>query len=128
MRMIVIAAVLVAGCASATARTPSPNPRIAHFEQESRKIEERENRCIGATVTPSDREIANVPTTPGATADSQTNKLADERDRRLLECRANADRERAELSARERAAYQDRVQEQHDRNSLMMTLITSRPR
>ena len=25
---------------------------LAHFEQESRKIAQRENRCIGGTVTP----------------------------------------------------------------------------
>jgi hypothetical protein len=99
---------------------------LAHFEQESRKIAQRENRCIGGTVTPRDSGIANVATTPGATADAQTN--AGERDRRLLECRAKADHERAELSARERADYQEHAQGQHDRNSLMMILITSRPR
>jgi hypothetical protein len=40
---------------------------------------------------------------------------------------ANADRERDELSARKRAVYQDRAQEERDRNSLMMILTTSRP-
>ena len=126
MKMLAIAAVLAAGCASATARPPTRDSRIAHFEQESRKIAQHENRCIDGTVTPRDRGIANVATTPGATADPQTN--AGERDRRLLECRANADHEGAELSARERADDQERAQEQHDRNSLMMILITSGPR
>jgi hypothetical protein len=110
-----------------TEKSPADSvPPLAHFEQESRKIAQRENRCIGGTLTPRDSVIANVATNPGATANPQTN--AGERERRLLECRANADHQRGELSARERADYQERAQEQHDRNSLMMILITSRPR
>jgi len=128
MRMLALAAVLVAGCASTPARTTGPDGRITRFEQESRKIEERENQCIGGTVTPGDHGIANVATTPTGSTDLQMKKPAGEPAHRLFECRANADRERAELSARERADYQERTQEEHDRNSLMMILITSGPR
>ena len=125
MRMLVLIAVLAAGCASTTAGTPRPNPRIAHFEQENRKITESENQCIGGTVTADNHGIADAATTPGASADLQAKKSAGERDRRLFECKAKADRERAELSARERADYQGRALEERDRNSLMMILTTS---
>jgi hypothetical protein len=125
MRMLVLAAILVTGCASTTDKTPGLDPGIAHFEQESRKIDERENQCIGGAVTPGNHEIADVATTPGASADLQAKKSAGERERRLFECRAKANRERAELSARERADYQERALEERDRNSLMMILTTS---
>jgi hypothetical protein len=127
MRMLVLAAVLVTGCASTTDKTPGPDPRIAHFEQESREINERENQCISGAVTQGNHEIADVTTTPGASANLQAEKSADERERRVFECRAKADRERAELSARERANYQERAQEERDHNSLMMILTTSTP-
>ena len=127
MKMLVLAAVLITGCASTTDKMPGPDPRIAHFEQESREINARENQCISGAVTPGNHEIADVTTTPGATGNLQAEKSADERERRLLECRARADRERAELSARERANYQERALEERDHNSLMMILTTSTP-
>jgi hypothetical protein len=127
MRMLALAAVLVAGCATTKAPAPGPDARISQFEHQSQKIDESENRCITETVSSSKHQIASMAASSGAFADQQTQKLGAERDRRLLECRANADREREELSERERAVYQDRAQEEHDRNSLMMILTTSRP-
>jgi hypothetical protein len=128
MRMLVLAAILITGCASTTDKAPGLDPGIAHFEQESRKIDERENQCISGAATPGNHKIADAATTAGASADLQAKRFADERERRLFECRAKADRERAELSARERADYQERALEERDRNSLMMILTTSTPR
>jgi hypothetical protein len=126
--MLVLAAVLVSGCAfTTTAGTLGADRRIIHFEQESREIDKRENRCISGTATPGSHGTTDVATATGASADLQTKKPASERDRRLFECRANADRERAELSARERADYQERVEEKRDRDSLMMIKVTSGP-
>jgi hypothetical protein len=126
MRILVIAAALLAGCSTTRAMPPGPDPRIVRFEQEIRKIDEGENRCVSEAVKSSDRQIASIGASSSASADQQTQKLAAQRDRRLLECRADADREREELTARERADYQDRAQEERDRSSLMMILTTSR--
>jgi hypothetical protein len=125
MRILVIAAALLAGCSTTRAMPPGPE-RIVRFEQEIRKIDEGENRCVSEAVKSSDRQIASIGASSSASADQQTQKLAAQRDRRLLECRADADREREELTARERADYQDRAQEERYRSSLTMILTTSR--
>jgi hypothetical protein len=122
-----IAALLVVGCTSATAGTPIPDPSAARFEQESCKIDEREKHCLSATVTSNDRAVPRAATPQGASTVPKTQELLAERDRRVLACGANADRERKELSASETAAYQDRAQEERDRNSLILMLTTTRP-
>jgi hypothetical protein len=127
MRVLVIAAALLAGCASTRTRPPGPDPRIARLEQDIQKIDESENRCISEAVTSSDRQIESTGAGTGAFADHQTQKLADDRDGRVFECRVKAEREREDLTARERADYETHVQEEHDRNSLMTILTTSRP-
>jgi hypothetical protein len=127
VRMLVIAVVLLPGCASMSGRSSGAYPRITHFEQESQKIEERENRCVREAATPVDQKITNAETTPGTSSYLQANESSVKLQHRLFECRASADRERAELSARERADYQERGQEERDQNSLMMILISSRP-
>jgi hypothetical protein len=45
----------------------------------------------------------------------------------ILDCETIADREKARLSARERAEYEDEAQQAHDGASVMMILTTSRP-
>jgi hypothetical protein len=50
-----------------------------------------------------------------------------ERDRDLSECRARADGQNAEISARERDEYALQAQQERDRASLMEILTTSRP-
>jgi hypothetical protein len=127
LRVLAVAVVLADGCASTTARTPGQNPRIAEFEQQSQEIDENENRCISEAATTIDRQIASLAAGTGTSDNPQTQKLAVERDRKMFECRAKADREREELSAQVRADYQARAQEQRDLESLMMILTTSRP-
>jgi hypothetical protein len=128
MRMLALAVILVAGCAATKGATPSPDPRFLRFEQQSQKIDESENRCISETVRSSNRQLANMTASAPALVTQQTKELAAERDHKLLECRAKADRERDELTATERADYQNRVQQQRDNNFLMTILTTSAPR
>ena len=123
---IMIAALSVAGCASTAAGTPTPDPSAVRFEQESRKIDEREKQCLSAMVTSNDRQIPEGATALRASTTPKTQELLAERDRRVLACSAKADRERQELSASETAAYQDRAQEERDRNSLILMLTTTR--
>ena len=62
----------------------------------------------------------------GVSTSPKTQELLAERDHRALACGANADRERQDLSARETAAYQERAQEERDRESLILMLTTTR--
>lgn len=126
MRYVALVVLLLAGCATTGGLAPSPDPRIAYFERENQKINESESRCISAAMTSSDHEKANIAVSPGAYTE-QTKQPAGERDRRLDECKANAEREREGLSARERTDYQAGAQEERDHSSLIMILTTSRP-
>jgi hypothetical protein len=128
MRMLTLAVVLVAGCATTRGATPSPDPGFSRFEQQSQKIDESENRCISETLTSSNRQLANMTASTPALVTQQTKELTAERGHKLLECKAKADRERNELDASERVDYRLRAQEAHDNSSLMQILTTSVPR
>jgi hypothetical protein len=128
MRMLTLAVVLVAGCATTRGATPSPNLRFSRFEQQNQEIDESENRCISETVRSSNRQLASMTASNPALVTQQTKELAAERDQRLSECRAKAYRQREELITSERADYRDRAQEERDNNSLMTILTTSVPR
>jgi len=118
---------LLAGCATSRVLAPGPDPRIAYIERANQEINESENRCIGEVMTSNEHQVASTAASPGAFLDLQTQQSVGERDRRLNECRANAERERERLSARDRSNYQDAAHDERDRNSLMMILTTSRP-
>jgi len=128
MRLLAFAAVVIVGCSTGTAMRSGPNPRLARLEQESQKIDQGEKRCVYETVIWSNRQIAQIAVTPDAFTDLEMETVTSERDRGLFECKANADRERDELSSRERAEYQTLAPEERARTALMMTLTTSSPR
>jgi hypothetical protein len=123
MKTLAIAAALIAGCASAGVLGSDPDPRVARFEQESKKIDQGEDRCISEAAASSQNQGTNLP--EGISAEEQTERHTRERDREQLECGAKADREREQLSERERAEYQDRAQEERDRSSFMAILTSS---
>jgi hypothetical protein len=125
VKLVALALLLLAGCGTTRDLAPGPDPRIAHFEEENQTINESENRCISETLASGNGQMASIAASPDAFVGQQTHKLAAKHDRRLSECRANADRERKDLSVRERAYYQDGAQEERDRNSLMMIFTTS---
>lgn len=126
MKQVAFALLLLAACASTRVPVPGPDPRIAYFERANQKINESENRCISESMMSNEDQIASISAGPGASLDLQTQQRVSERDQGLNECRANAERERERLSARERSDYQDAAQDERDRNSLMMILTTSR--
>ena len=86
-----------------------------------------ENRCINEAETSIDGQTVSLGAAFATSDNSKRQKLAAVRDRKVLECKAKATRDRDELSARARAAYQDNAQEKRDQESLMMILITSKP-
>lgn len=106
-RLALVAIVVLTGCAAAKTPPAGTDPKITSLEKEKHIIAVREQQCIDNTLT----------------------QLAEkERDRQLAECRARADGENAEISARERNEYDLQRQQERDWTTLMMMLTTSRLR
>ena len=123
-----VAIVLLAGCAVTNTQTPGADPKITSLEDERRTMAEREQQCIDNTLKHGRDEMAHVAATSDASVESLIQRAKNERDRELSECRAKADGENAEISARERDEYALQAQQERDRASLMMILTTTRPR
>ena len=127
-KLALVAIILLAGCAATNTRTVSSDPRLTQLEEKSRIIAAREKQCIDKTLTRSRDEMAGTTATPDASVQLQIQKEGRERDRELLECRARADQENAEIYAHERDEYELQAQQEHHQAALMMILTTSRPR
>jgi hypothetical protein len=125
VKRVALAVLLVAGCASMRGLTPGQAQRLADFDREDQIINERENRCISQALKSNDRPRTGA--RPGDSNDLQKQISEPDGNRRLLACITTADRAREKLSERERAIYAYHLQEEQDRDSLMMILITSRP-
>jgi hypothetical protein len=123
-----IAIFVLAGCAAANTQTPSPDPKITSLEEQRQIITEREQQCIENTLKHSRDVMAHMAATSDASVEVLIQRARNERDRELSECRAKADGENAEISARERDEYALQTQQERDRASLMMILTTTRPR
>lgn len=95
--------------------------------KESQEISEREHQCIDAAVTRSNGQLARITpaSDPGSNAGVRRQRVSNDRERELAKCKATADREQDELSARERAEYQRQAEEERSRSSLMSILTTS---
>lgn len=124
LKRVTLAVLLLTGCTSTRGLAPGQDPRLAYFQRENQKIDERENRCIGEVLASSKQGIPPIATASGDSKDQQAEQVARGRAKGLDACRTNAAREREELSERERANYQDNAQEERDRKSLMMTLTS----
>jgi hypothetical protein len=127
VRILVLTAVLIFGCSTTNDPTGAS---LTKFRQESQKISEREQQCINATVIRSNDQIARIAATgdPDPHTGLQTQMVTNDRDRELSECKANAEREEEQLSARERAEYRSQANDERERNALMPILTTSLPR
>jgi hypothetical protein len=121
-------AVLAAGCAATKPPTPETYAKRVKTQNRSQEISEREQHCINEAIVRSNDQIARIDATPNALTALRTQQAKDDRDREVSRCTANADREKAQLSARERTEYESEAQQEHDRAALMMILTTSRPR
>jgi hypothetical protein len=117
--------ILLAGCAASNPSTDA-HARSIKFQLQSEDISDREQQCIKDAVSRS-----NDPATQRAQPDASAGQVAQQsganEDHEISRCKDAAQRDQAELSARERSAYQDEAQQQRDRASLTAILITSRP-
>jgi hypothetical protein len=121
-------AVLIAGCAATSASTTATNERLIELRNKGEEISDQEQQCVRQAVNHANDQIVQIDSTHDALTASRTQQANNDRDRKVSECRNNADREDTQLSARERAEYEDQAQQAHDRTALMMILTTSRPR
>ena len=127
MRILLIVTLLIVGCSMANNPTNGSYTRSADFAKESQEISEREHQCILATVVRSNDQIVRIASTFDLIANAGVliQTVAKDRDRELAKCKATANREEDELSARERAEYERQAKQERERNSLMSTLTTS---
>lgn len=121
-------AIILAGCATTNSPVTATNARLTNFQNKGEEISEREQQCVRQAVNRANDQVAQIDATPDALTASRTQKAKDDRDREVSECRTNADREEAQLSARESAKYKGQAQQARDRAALMMNLTTSRLR
>ncbi len=124
LRLILLAVLLLTGCASTRGLRPDHEQRMAFFQRESQKINESEAQRISEVSALTDDKPASVAGSSGASNNDQRLQVARERNESLDRCRTNAARQRQELSERERKAYQDDAQDQRGHESLMMLLIS----
>jgi len=125
LRLSLLGVLLLTGCASTRGLPSDHDPRIAYFQRESQKIDNRESRCTSEASASSDHEIAPMTASPSASKEDQQ-QAAREREKRLNACRTDASHEREALSERERDDYRNGAQEQRAEESLM-AVLTSRP-
>ena len=127
-KFALIAIFLLAGCAAANTQTPGPDPKITSLEEERQIVAEHEKQCIDGTLAHSSDEMAHMAATSAASVELLVQRAKNERDRELSECRAKADGDNAEISARERDEYALQAQQERDRASLISILTISQPR
>jgi hypothetical protein len=130
MTIVLLAALLVVGCSTTNDFTGGSYGKLPMIPNESEQILERERQCTDAALLRSDDQLSRI----GVTDDSSeqtaltAQTVANDRDRQLSECKANAEREEEQLSAHERAEYTNRAKDELERESLMTILTTSLPR
>jgi len=96
---------------------------MANYERQSEAIAQRERECEAAVVKngqdapAANSQDGNVPKEPSI------NGLANRQS--VAQCKAEADRENAQLTSHQRAEYEERAREERDRASLMEILTTS---
>jgi len=125
---VLIVAVLLVGCATTSSRTTAINGGLIEGRNKGEEISEREQQCVRQAVNRTNDRIAQIDATPDALTASRIHSANDDRDREVLGCHGNVDHEKAQLSATERAEYENQAQREHDRAALMMILTTSLPR
>jgi hypothetical protein len=128
--ILLVATLVVVGCSTTDEATARAHARCTQLRNETQEISERDQQCIRAVLIRSNDQIARIAAGPKLNSSTglQMQNIANDRDRELAKCKANADREEEELSACQRAEYQSRAKDERERSSLMMILTTSRPR
>jgi hypothetical protein len=118
-------AIVLAGCATSN-HSSEANARSIKLQIQSEEISDREQQCIKEAVGRSNDPAAQV-ARPDVPAGQMAQQADANEDHEISRCKDTAQHDQAALAARARAEYEDEIQEQRDRASLMGILITSRP-
>ena len=127
-KLALVAIVLIAGCASTNTQTPAADPKITGLEEERQMVAAREKQCIDDALTHSSDEMVHLTATSDASVELLMQRAKNERDREQAKCRAKADSENAEISARERDEYALGARQEHDSATRMGILLSTWPR
>jgi hypothetical protein len=126
MKEFAIAAALLAGCASITAG-PDGSAKLKQMQERSQAIAAQERACKASVEKQANDELARIGATRDDCTESRKMSENEQKQRQLAKCTADAQRATDELFSKERADYESQAQEDRDRSTLMMMLITSRP-
>jgi hypothetical protein len=127
MSTLALIGVFVGGCAMRNSSTDETQSRLIKLQNDRRKISERERQCLNEAAFRRNQQIAQLATARDATTQQRAQMVKVESDHQVSECEKAADRDKADLFARERAEYADQAQQGHERAKLMMILTTSGP-
>jgi hypothetical protein len=121
------AAILLVGCTIVPAASDRDKKARA-LEERIGEIARRERHCVDRAISQTSDEIDRIGMDNEPFAEDRVRIAAEEGERKVSRCGAEASQENEEISWRERAEYQLRGEEERERSSLMMVLTTSRPR
>ena len=103
MRVIAIAAILLAGCATRTVDTSSPSD----LDQAQASLNRAEVRCIEEVVMRADNQMRNVVMTLGPLTQLEIQAVLLRRVEEARQCRSLAEKGQEGIGARERASYEN---------------------
>ena len=101
--------------------------KLKQIQERSQAIAAQERACKDSVEKRTDDELARIEASRDAFTESKTMSANEQKQRQLAKCTADAQRATDELFSKERADYESQAQEDRDRSTLMMMLITSRP-
>lgn len=126
-KLILVAIILMAGCASSNGWKVESDPRLAQLEKKRLALDASEKRCIDEALVRSRDKITGMAATPDASAESQMQGANHERDREISQCRAWADQENADIAEHERNEYELQAEQERNRASFIAIVTTAGP-
>jgi hypothetical protein len=89
------------------------------MQEANQRVVAAEQQCMDAAVKRANDEFSQIVATPDASSEQRVKNIRVQRSHDLSKCKAEADHENEELSAREQAEYERQAQEQNDRATVL---------
>jgi len=97
------------------------------MQEANQRVVAAEQQCMDAAVKRANDEFSQIVATPDASSEQRVKNIRVQRSHDLSKCKAEADHENEELSAREQAEYERQAQEQNDRATVLWVEHSSTP-
>lgn len=124
MKMLaLVAAMLLAGCASTISSAPAGNQDVVEQNQE---VAQREKHCEDEAARQTKAEVARRATGADNLGELEVKNAFANGRKAVAACKAEANRENDAIVHRQIAEYNLQAQEQRDRSALMATLTGTR--